>query len=177
MLAISFPLIAAHHAEAAQDVDPWGVPDRMLGPIPDGFYGAVGRVVTLSALLEDRLRALLQAVRHAPQTAHAKDAPGRFIPELRRQAAKLGPDWARLAGYLDDVDAALERRNVLVHNLWQSKDGHFYGHRLDRTPKRASATTTLDELHADIAELVRLIDGWQPWFALAGSIPWRQGDT
>jgi len=172
MPTVSFPLTAEHHREAAQDVDPWGVPDRMLGPMPEAFYGTVGRIVTLSALLEDRLRALLQAITHTSQVEYARLAPGRFIPELQKHAALLGADWEPFADYLTRVYAALGRRNELVHSLWQAKDDHFFGHRLDRTPQRASTTRTLPELRADIADLIRLVDDWQHWHMVAGTLPW-----
>lgn len=39
--------------------DSYGVPPNLLGPHPEKVVEAVGRIVTLSALLEDRQRSLL----------------------------------------------------------------------------------------------------------------------
>jgi len=179
VLASTFPLAASVHPGPNPGSDTWGMPDRLLGPLPAEFYEGIGRVAALTALLEDRLRALLQAVRHAAQTEHAKDSPGRFLPDLRRRAARLGPDWAAFPAYLDDVVDLLERRNVLVHSLWQPTDDGvgFFGHRLDPEAERTTVTVTMEDLRTTVADAVHLIDGWQRWFALAGLIPWPAKDS
>lgn len=172
LLSTALSLAAAPRTGGGSNCDVWGVPDRMFGPMPETFYGAVGRVVMLNALLEDRLRGLLQTITFAPQTAYAKDSPGRFIPKLRQHVVKLPDVWAGLDAYLDGVDAALDRRNDLVHSLWQH-DGadSYFGHRLDRSPKRATTTRTLVDLREEIGGLVRLIDEGERWYAVAGSLP------
>jgi hypothetical protein len=174
VLSSAFPLAAAVHPGPNAGSDAWGVPDRLLGPLPPAFYEGIGRVAALTALLEDRLRTLLQAVRHAAQTAHAKDGAGRIVPELRRRTARLGADWGSFPAYLDDVTDLLERRNVLVHSLWQpTADGvGFFGHRLDPAAERTTVIVTMDDLRSAVVDAVHLIDAWQTWFALAGSLPW-----
>jgi hypothetical protein len=42
--------------------DEFGVPANMLGRHPEEVFAGVGRIVTLSSLLEDRQRVLLQAL-------------------------------------------------------------------------------------------------------------------
>lgn len=179
VLSSAFLLAAALHPGPNPGGDGWGVPDRLLGPLPADFYEAVGRVTALTALLEDRLRALLQAVRRVAQTAHAKDGAGRLIPALRRRAVRLGADWAAFPAYLNDVADLLERRNTLVHSLWQPTDDGtgFFGHRLDPDAERTTADITMDDLRSTVADAVNLIDAWQKWFALAGSLPWPAKDS
>lgn len=179
VLSSAFPLAAALNPGPNPGGDAWGVPDRLLGPLPAGFYEGIGRVAALTALLEDRLRTLLQAVRHAAQTAHAKDGAGRMVPELRRRAARLGPGWATFPAYLDDVVDLLDRRNTLIHSLWQPArigDG-FFGHRLDPEAERTTVIVTMDDLRSAVVDAVHLIDAWQTWFALAGSLPWPAKDS
>lgn len=115
VLPVALPLAAAN-----REGDEWVIPDRILGPMLDEFFGAVGGVVTLSALLEDRLRVLLQTSTFAPQTGYARDSPARLISNLRRYIARLPDDGANVAAYLDDIRVALDRRNELVHSLWGS---------------------------------------------------------
>lgn len=171
VLASVFPLTAVRHASPL-DGDAWGVPASMFGPMPPEFYAGVGRVAALSALLEDRLRALLQAVRQVAQTKHAGDGASRLKSELRRRAQHLGPDWEGFEGFAERVDRVIERRNTYVHSLWQPKDGAFYGHRTDREDgSRESCTVSLADLRADVTELVALNVEWHAWFMLAGGRP------
>ena len=152
-------------------VDEFGVPD-LFGPHPEKCYSGICRAVALSALLEDNLRVLLEALRSADRTKYARKFDGGLVAELRRTASAPsddGPDWRCFPAFLDRADRAIANRNDLVHNLRPAQpDGHLFGHRTDgETGQRLTTTTSKGELRAAILELVALNHEWRRWFAQA----------
>lgn len=57
------PLIDTPSGPPADDRDAFGLPVQFLGPHSEAIWGAIGRTVAVSALLEDRLVTLLQTSR------------------------------------------------------------------------------------------------------------------
>lgn len=173
-----FPASPATHATSGlppTEVDAFGIPTRFFGPHPETIWGAIGRTVALSALLEDRLVALLQNLNNKPQTAYSKSAASEVVEKLRKAAPSDQPSWDGFGAWLDAVGAALEWRNDVVHNLWPAQPGdRLFGHRIDRkTGQRRCVDTTTDELPRRLLELVDLTQQWDHWFALANH-PLRQ---
>lgn len=153
----------------AGECDEFGVPLRLFGPHPEPVWGAIGRTVSVSALLEDRLITLLQRLGPEPPAVYAKPRPTGLVKALRDVMPGDDEAWDGFATWLDDVAAAFEWRNDVVHNLWPAQPGErFFGHRIDpKTGERRVTETTTDELPRRLRELVGLLEQWDKWFALA----------
>ena len=154
-------------------IDEFGVPDTLFGPLPDGFFPALGRAIAVSALLEDLLRELLQQLRNEPQDSYSTTGALGLVEELRKEASARAtqPDWATFENFLSRVEKSLVYRNHLAHNLWPAQpDGSLYGHRLERkSGERMHVRTSMAELRTVLADLVSLVEGWRAWFGHAGS--------
>lgn len=153
------------------ECDEFGVPLVLFGPHPEAIWGAIGRTVSVSALLEDRLITLLQSLGPKPSAAYAKLRPAGVVKELREVTPGDDAAWDGFAEWLDAVAVAFDWRNAVVHNLWPAQpDGRLYGHRIDpKTGERLSTDTSTEELPRRLRELVVLHEQWRRWFALANS--------
>lgn len=93
-------------------MDRWGVPHNMFGAIGEDFYGLVGRIVLVSALLENRLHVLFCALASAPEEERAGE-PGTELAKacrdyLDRMAVERRPEALDV---LAGAESALRRRN------------------------------------------------------------------
>lgn len=105
------------------DVDRWGVPTNMFGPVGEDFYGLTGRIVLVSALLEQRLQDLYVAVARVPQGQMAGESGSSLIKALRRHLDGLPANRQEHASaVLSAAGAALARRHEVVHSLWPHTD-------------------------------------------------------
>lgn len=152
----------------------------MFGPVDDDFYGIVGRIVMVAAILEDRLYVLycqlsLQGTHGPTAISTSMDraqtlggAPGsEIIRECRTLLKKFHPEYhASVEAFLDDAGSALRGRHAVVHSLW-SFDGRndVRGWRRPRSRSSRSSvqsvewtTLTADQLPDLLAELLRLVD-------------------
>ncbi|GAA2245822.1 hypothetical protein GCM10010413_57120 [Promicromonospora sukumoe] len=147
------------------------IPLHIFGDLTDEFYAGVGRAGTLSSMLEDRMRALIQAMEDEPQTSHAGQGASALVTMARKRAPSLGDAWREFDEFATRADSVLRLRNDLVHNLWQPKSGgYFFGHRIDqRTGERRSTTLSIDDVRHEVAELLSLNEEWNHWYMLAGS--------
>lgn len=139
----------------------------MFGPVPEAFYGLVGRVVMLSTLVEDRTVMLLWALDDKPQPTHA-GKPFRQLRELIEQ--RVGTVDADLCAQITDVvarvGAAMDRRNGLVHSLWPNPTlDKAQGWRSKRVAKGSPGDseivwtpTSARAMTDDVAELIALND-------------------
>jgi catechol 2,3-dioxygenase-like lactoylglutathione lyase family enzyme len=149
------------------------IPPHVFGDLADEFYAAVGRTGTLSSMLEDRIRALLQAMEHEPQTSYASQGATALVTMVRKCAPSTGDAWKDFDEFAARADTVLRLRNDLLHNLWQPKPGgYFFGHRTDqRTGERRSTTISINDVRYEVAELVALNEEWRHWYMLASSLP------
>lgn len=155
--------------------DKYGVPTNLLGRHPEAVYGMVGRVVMLSALLEDRQRTLLQVLTDKGPTGYAGAPAGKILRQLRaaaREASALTSAWGDFLPILDRAEDAFDFRNAVVHNLWPAQgDGSLFGHRQHpKTGIRQITVTSTDEVADGIANLVALIRDNESWIARAWSV-------
>ena len=90
--------------------DSFGIPDDLLGPHPEEFYGAVGRIVTLSALLENGLLALVEKLKPDAQHSLAKMSAADLVAEGKRHLPRFddAAQRARAERFFADVDGAFE---------------------------------------------------------------------
>lgn len=154
------------------EVDQFGVPQNVFGPLPDEFWGGLGRVIGLTALLEDQMRTLLEALALTPSGTHRKKGPTELVEALREELRAVeDSDWAAFSTYLEAAASKFEYRNHLAHNLWSAQPGgEAFGHRVNRRGTEGlSTTTSLEELRDKADGLVELVEPeWRRWFALAG---------
>lgn len=148
-----------------QAADDYGVPEKMFGAQDDDFYGAIGRIVNLSALLEIRLIAIHQALAGVEQDVQtnlpASDlcTHAEALVKHALEAGTLTQERSELiARFLDRAKHLLAKRHDYVHNVWsRTGDQIVYGWRPGRhgklTPeKRAAEMAELDDLPAWFTE-------------------------
>jgi hypothetical protein len=158
------------------EVDDYGLPAGIVGRHPDEFYGAMGRIVCVCAVLEDKVTALRHTLARAPQGKYTQQPVSKQI-DVARSFSRGLPDAAPkpISAFLDEVDDALRRRNDLIHSSFPAQpDGRLWGHRPTRdksvTDGRADTVeTSLEELHAFIIELAELVQRFNQVHALAGT--------
>lgn len=175
-------------------VDDWGVPSLIFGPHPEAFWGGMGRVASLSALLEDRLLTLLTSLRGEAADASPPPAMGVLLSRLEneRDARTDLAAWADFGEYLVRARRCANYRNDLIHSIWPVQPGGriLFGHRLRALPRaertedgplaeRKLVTTNLDELRSIVSDLVVLTDrDFRRWFSLANTpMTILDGDT
>ena len=136
--------------------DRFGVPDHLLGPHTDEFYGCVGRVVALSALLEDRLRVLVS------RQGGVTDGPANLGTMQVFVLIRMGT--ARMVAFIDEPTRslaevffaralwAMDERNHIVHNLLPAQDdGPHLGW---RSAGDESGDIVISRSPSDLSELV-----------------------
>jgi len=146
------------------EFDEFNLSHNILGTHPDEFYGAMGRIVCVCAVLEDKVTALRHALArveqgtftHQPITGQIKASRSLIVdlPEPGREV---------ITAYLDRIDDAFSRRNDLVHSSFPAQSsGQIFGHRMtrDRTVIDGTADTvgtTLEELKMFVGHLSDLV--------------------
>lgn len=145
-------------------VDSFGVPSNLTGNHPEEFFSMLGRIVALSALLENRVLVFYQYLVGRRQDEHTELGVGKLIANALREIRTL-PDRAdrQLAEeFLTEAKAITGKRNDYVHNLWPAQtDGRLFGWRVPqkRDAQEALTTvTTLEEMHDDLRRLVTLLE-------------------
>lgn len=149
---------------AVNDVDAYGLPTGILGRHPEEFYGVMGRVVCVCAVLEDQVTTLRHTLACVQQGMYTHQPISKQI-ETARSLSQDMPDWAAhvVTVFLDEVQAAFCLRNNLVHSSFPAQpDGRLWGHRptRDRTVTDGSADTvetSIDELRRFLQHLVGLV--------------------
>ena len=125
----------------------------------------MGRIVMLSATLENRLLSIYQALVVAAQSEHTNVPVGKLIKRCGDELHRLDsrPEHRLLLEtFLADAKAIIERRNHYVHNLWPAQAGDkLWGWRPSRDKNVLEAVTvetTLGEMRADLEALVALLE-------------------
>jgi hypothetical protein len=137
--------------------DRFGVPGNVL-KLPDDFYGALGRVAAVGALVE--LNVSYIVVLWGNDQADA----GRLMSHLSKRFKAI--ERARMAARLEMPDAlvramaaaesAMHKRNEVLHSLWPQED---FGWRSRPEGAVLTEPVGIDALCAVIAELVAALDG------------------
>jgi hypothetical protein len=146
------------------ECDEYNLSCRTLGTHPDEFYGAMGRVVCVCAVLEDKVTALRHALARVQQGTFSHQPINQQIKAARALLVDL-PDPGRelMSAYLDRVDDAFGRRNDLVHSSFPAQaSGQVFGHRMarDKTVTDGTAdvvSTTLADMKLFIGHLGDLV--------------------
>jgi hypothetical protein len=156
------------------DIDDYGLPLDVLGFHPDEFFSAIGRVVCVCAVLEDKvatLRHTLERARQGSFTLQPMTQQIRRARDLSRRLPEPAPET--IGAFCDRAETAFARRNELVHSSFPAQaDGRLWGHRPVRDKINADGSaqtveTTLEELCAFISELGRLVHDFNKIHGLA----------
>jgi hypothetical protein len=161
---------------AVADVDEYRLPAGVLGRHPDEFYGALGRIVGVSAVLEDKVTILRHTLANAQQDEFTHEPVSSQIKAARTLCQGL-PDHAasRIKEFLDAAQEAFVRRNDLVHSSFPAQpDGRVWGHRPTRARDvtdgtAATVETSIDDVRAFIAHLADLVESFNGVHALAAT--------
>lgn len=155
-------------------VDEYGLPLGILGAHPNEFYGAIGRVVCLCAVLEDKVTALRHTLERAEQGSFTRQPVSEQITRARDLARHLPePAPERVGAFCDKAQAAFARRHELVHSSFPAQpDGQIWGHRPVRDKRTTDGSvqtveTTLKELRAFINQLACLISDFNAVLGVA----------
>ncbi len=157
------------------DADEYCLPVGILGFHPNEFYGAIGRIVCVCAVLEDKVTTLRHTLANAEQGKFTHEPVSAQINAARGLTRELpDPDAQEVGRFLDAAGAAFRHRNELVHSSFPAQpDGRIWGHRATRDKAVTDGTadtveTTLDDLHAFIGELAQLVRSFNQVHALVG---------
>ena len=137
-----------------------GIPENMFGPVPEAFYGSVGRVVMMAAMLEVRLLDLLTELDRSTQDRYAGEQASALIKQCRALLPRYDAKFAASArGVLDQTATALEQRNFVVHSVWPSPGlAEAFGWRPVRKAQRPSSGQPYLGTRVDLTWLRALID-------------------
>ncbi|MGI8415845.1 MAG: hypothetical protein ACR2P2_06470 [Nakamurella sp.] len=155
--------------------DEFGIPERMFSQVPEGFFGLMGRVAMVAAVLDDRPVTLLTQLTGSHQGKYAGWMPGRSLPELKKVLTTRRPELAAEGiGLVERLHSAFDGRNELIHSLWPHPTLEYaYGHRGVASGKRTdpndfsvgittnrakmiAVMTELSELYAEVRRLEML---------------------
>lgn len=155
-------------------VDAYNLPIGVLGQHPDEFYGAVGRVVCVCAVLEDQVTTLRHTLARASQGQFTHQPVKAQIDTARTLALKLPKPAADvITVFLDEAAGAFSQRNALAHSSFPAQtDGRIWGHRPARertvTDGRADTVeTSVQEIREFIGRLSTLVGRFNSVHALA----------
>lgn len=139
------------------DVDAYGVPGRTLS-LTDEFYGALGRIAALGALIELRMSDIVvQWGRETSDTGafmqHLTDRIDEII-KMRRKARQEVPPG--LAPAVKAARSAMDERNQLLHSLWPTEESGWRNRPNGTVPTEFVGLPALQKV---IVRLVEAIDG------------------
>jgi hypothetical protein len=163
----------------AVTVDDYGVPSNLMGTHHEDFFALLGRVVALSASLENHVLVIYQSLVGAAQNHHTNVPVGNLLARCRKELHRLEgrPNDRQLVEiFLSKAETTIERRNHYVHNLWPAQPGgRLFGWRPPREKGAQEAITveaTLPEMRRDLASLVELLDvrRWHRLLSVVSSI-------
>lgn len=149
----------------AVTVDDYGVPSNLIGTHADDFFALLGRIVALSASLENRVLVIYQSLVGAAQNEYTTVPVGKLLKRCHKELHRLDGhpgDRQLLEVFLSKAETVIERRNDYVHNLWPAQPGgRLFGWRPPRAKGAQEAITveaTLPEMRNDLASLVELLE-------------------
>lgn len=157
-------------------VDDYGLPTGILGRHPEEFYGSIGRIVCVCAVLEDKITTLRHTLAGAKQGQFTHEPVSQQIDAARTLSRNL-PDPApeRISRFLDEVQAAFRQRNDLVHSSFPGQpDGRLWGHRPTRLKNVVDGTadtieTSIGELRALIGKVAEIVESFNQVHAIAST--------
>lgn len=144
--------------------DQFGVPPSIMGRHPEEFFSILGRIVALSAILENKILIFYQYLVGQNQDEDTGLSVGVLIAKAQEELPRLPTGDRQLAEeFLLEAKAITDKRNDYVHNLWPAQgDGRLVGWRAVSKRKAPAAwiTTegTLEEMQFDLTLIVDLLE-------------------
>lgn len=144
--------------------DQFGVPPNLMGQHPEEFFSILGRIVALSAILENKILVFYQCLVGRRQDEHTGLPVGQLIARAQEDLHRLPAGDRQLAEeFLLEARAITDRRNDYVHNLWPAQgDGRLFGWRAVSKKKAPTASIstegTLEEMRHDLMRVVYLLE-------------------
>lgn len=139
------------------DLDAHGVPGRVLN-LTDDFYGALGRIAALGALIELRMSDIVTLWGREPSDTGAfmQQLTDR-IDEIIKARCKAGQEVPeRLAPAVKTARLAMDERNQLLHSLWPREDAGWRNRPNGTEPTKYVGLPALQKV---IVRLVQAVDG------------------
>lgn len=146
--------------------DRFGIPDNVFGAHDEDFFSALGRVASLSALIEHQALGTFQTMTNALQSDYAQLPASQLIEKACTALRPINDDQHKqtLQRYFKDVGVVLRERNDYIHNHWPAQPGdRLFGWRHGRDKNAPadkqykSLETTMGELKGFIVRLVELV--------------------
>lgn len=148
--------------------DTFGVPPNIMGRHPGEFFSILGRIVSLAAILENKILSFYQYLVGRSQAEHSELSVSEHIAkslnELQRlkELNRLPQGEVELAQqWLLEAKALTRRRNDYVHSLWPAQGGgQLFGWRVLRAKGGVveSVKLTQDDMRSDLNRLVALLE-------------------
>ena len=155
------------------EVDDYGLPITILGSHPDQFYGAMGRVVCVCAVLEEKVTTLRHTLARVQQGKFTHEPVSGQIAAARGLAKGLPEEPRReVDDFLAATEGAFRLRNDLVHSSFPAQaNGRIWGHRATRDKAVTDGTAdtvgmTLEDLFGFVVQLADLVLGFNRVHAL-----------
>lgn len=138
-------------------VDEFNLADSVLGVHCEEFFGAVGRIVCVSAVLEDQVTTLRLTLANGTEDGSTREPVGQQIRQGRAMATQLSePAATRVSAFFDEAERAFRRRNEIVHSLFPAQStGEVFGHR--RTRDKAVTDGSPEIVESSVSELKQFI--------------------
>ncbi|NPD04866.1 hypothetical protein HN031_09250 [Nocardioides sp. zg-1308] len=160
------------------EVDACNLPIGLLGRHPEEFYGAMGRIVCICAVLEDKVASLRHALVRVQQGRFTHEPTSAQIKTSRRLSRDLpDPAPSLIGAFLGRAQVAFDRRNELVHSSFPAQaSGRIWGHRAAREKSVTDGSTdtvvtSVEEMGAFIRELATLVWDFNHVYAWSASTP------
>jgi hypothetical protein len=149
----------------AVTVDDYGVPSNLMGPHHEAFFALLGRIVALSARLENHVLVVYQSLVGAAQNEYTNVPVGKLLERCRRELHRLDGRPSHLGSWRSSC-RRLRRssRNGTTMSTTSgrpSQEGVYFGWRPPREKGAQEAITveaTLPEMRSDLASLVDLLE-------------------
>lgn len=134
----------------------------MFGPISEEIFGAIGRVVAITSLVEMNAVDLITMIDGVPQTETAGKSISAVLDE--RNKAKKPALPSDVGALLAEVTDAQQERHAIAHGMWTvSLDGSTFlwrpvveSKRLEPHNPTVGETMTIDDMRVLIGRLVDL---------------------
>ena len=119
--------------------------------MPDSFFVLLGQTIAAAGLVELRVYQLVTSLDQVEQHLHAGNRLGKMIERCRKllRGGQFRQDFAaKVEQALLDVEDKMQRRNVVVHNVWTfTTGGSIFGWRpapVGRRDERTSSTPGIE---------------------------------
>jgi hypothetical protein len=146
--------------------DAYGVPEGFFGRVPEEFYGLVGRVAMVAAIVDEKVSNLACGLHPEVMQQEYAGKPAKALRDLARAGLERTPDFKdRGIDLLDRTENGLRNRHALVHSVWPNPtvDSASGWRPLPRGQRSGDewiewTETSISRITEVLAELIGLVD-------------------